>query len=226
MIHFQNVSKIYTGDVVALRDINLSIEKGEFVSIVGQSGTGKSTLLKMIILEERPTMGQIFFHDRDVLTISKREIPHYRRRIGVVFQDFKLLPKRTVFENVSFALEVAGKSNKEIKTNVGQILEIVGLAEKALKYPTQLSGGEQQRVAIARALVHHPAVLVADEPTGNLDMINTWEIIELLLRINKLGTTVLLASHNKEMVDRFNRRVIALDKGNIIRDQLEGKYMI
>ncbi len=226
MIHFRNVSKIYTGDVVALRDVNLDIGKGEFVSIVGQSGTGKSTLLKLIILEEKPTMGQVFFHDRDVLTIGNREIPHYRRRIGVVFQDFKLIPKRTVFENVSFALEVAGKSNKEIKTNVGQILEIVGLSEKSMKYPTQLSGGEQQRVAIARALVHHPAVLVADEPTGNLDMINTWEIIELLIRINKLGTTVLLATHNKEMVDRLNRRVIALDKGNVIRDQLEGKYMI
>ncbi len=226
MIHFRNVSKIYTGDVVALRDVNLDIGKGEFVSVVGQSGTGKSTLLKMIILEEKPTIGQVFFNERDVMTIGNREIPYYRRRIGVVFQDFKLIPKRTVFENVSFALEVAGKSNKEIKTNVGQILEIVGLSEKAIKYPTQLSGGEQQRVAIARALVHHPAVLVADEPTGNLDMINTWEIIELLVRINKLGTTVLLATHNKEMVDRLNRRVIALDKGNIIRDQLEGKYMI
>lgn len=226
MIHFRNVSKIYTGDVVALRDVNLDIGKGEFVSVVGQSGTGKSTLLKMIILEEKPTIGQVFFNERDVMTIGNREIPYFRRRIGVVFQDFKLIPKRTVFENVSFALEVAGKSNKEIKTNVGQILEIVGLSEKAMKYPTQLSGGEQQRVAIARALVHHPAVLVADEPTGNLDMINTWEIIELLIRINKLGTTVLLATHNKEMVDRLNRRVIALDKGNIIRDQLEGKYMI
>ncbi len=226
MIHFRNVSKIYTGDVVALRDVNLDIGKGEFVSVVGQSGTGKSTLLKMIILEEKPTIGQVFFNERDITTIGNREIPHYRRRIGVVFQDFKLIPKRTVFENVSFALEIAGKSNKEIKTNVSQILEIVGLAEKSLKYPTQLSGGEQQRVAIARALVHHPAVLVADEPTGNLDMINTWEIIELLIRINKLGTTVLLATHNKEMVDRLNRRVIALDKGNIIRDQLEGKYMI
>lgn len=226
MIHFKNVSKIYTGDVVALRDVNLTIGKGEFVSVVGQSGTGKSTLLKMIILEEKPTIGQVFFNERDVMTIGNREIPYYRRRIGVVFQDFKLIPKRTVFENVSFALEVAGKSNKEIRTNAGQILEIVGLSEKAMKYPTQLSGGEQQRVAIARALVHHPAVLVADEPTGNLDMINTWEIIELLIRINKLGTTVLLATHNKEMVDRLNRRVIALDKGNVIRDQLEGKYMI
>lgn len=226
MIHFRNISKIYSGDVAALRNINLDIERGEFVSIVGQSGTGKSTLLKLLILEEFPTVGQIIFQNRDLLKFSKKEIPFHRRRIGVVFQDFKLLNKRTVYENISFALEVAGKSNREIRQNVGQILEIVGLREKASKYPNQLSGGEQQRVAIARALVHHPEVLVADEPTGNLDMINTWEIIELLLKINKLGTTVLLATHNKETVDRINRRVVALDKGSIIRDQQEGKYMI
>lgn len=226
MIKFQNVSKIYSGDIAALRNVNLDISRGEFVSIVGQSGTGKSTLLKLLILEEFPTSGQIIYHDRDLLKLNKKEVPLHRRRIGVVFQDFKLLNKRTVFENISFALEVAGKSNREIRQNVSQILEIVGLREKSNKYPYEISGGEQQRVAIARALVHHPEVLVADEPTGNLDMINTWEIIELLLRINKLGTTVLLATHNKETVDRINRRVIALDKGIIIRDQQEGKYMI
>jgi len=226
MINFRNVSKIYSGDVAALRDVNLEISSGEFVSIVGQSGTGKSTLLKLLILEEFPTAGQIIFQNRDLATLGSKEIPFHRRRIGVVFQDFKLLNKRTIFENVSFALEVAGKSNREIRQNTGQILEIVGLREKGNKYPTQISGGEQQRVAIARALVNHPEVLVADEPTGNLDMINTWEIIELLLRINKLGTTVLLATHNKETVDRINRRVVALDKGIIIRDQQEGKYMI
>lgn len=226
MIHFRDVSKIYSGDVAALRNINLDIESGEFVSIVGQSGTGKSTLLKLLILEEFPTAGQVFFHKRDLTTLSRKEIPFHRRRIGVVFQDFKLLNKRTVLENIAFALEVAGKSSREIRQNAGQILEIVGLADKTSKYPTQLSGGEQQRVAIARALVNHPEVLVADEPTGNLDMINTWEIIELLLRINKLGTTVLLATHNKETVDRINRRVVAMDKGIIIRDQQEGKYMI
>jgi len=226
MIQFRNVSKIYSGDIAALRNVNLDIGSGEFVSIVGQSGTGKSTLLKLLILEEFPTAGQVIFHDRDIMTLGKREIPFHRRRIGVVFQDFKLLNKRTVFENVSFALEVAGKSNREIRQNAGQILEIVGLRERSDKYPNQLSGGEQQRVAIARALVHHPEVLVADEPTGNLDMINTWEIMELLLRINKLGTTVLLATHNKETVDRINRRVVALDKGMVIRDQQEGRYMI
>ncbi|MBM3256086.1 MAG: cell division ATP-binding protein FtsE [Candidatus Moranbacteria bacterium] len=226
MIKFHNVSKIYSGDVVALRNINLDINSGEFVSIVGQSGTGKSTLLRLLILEELPTMGQILFNNRDIITFTRREIPLHRRKIGVVFQDFKLLNKRTVFENVSFALEVAGRGSRDIRQNVGQILDIVGLTDKSNKYPTQLSGGEQQRVAIARALVHHPEILAADEPTGNLDMINTWEIIELLLRINKLGTTVLLATHNKDTVDRINRRVIALDKGMVIRDQKEGKYMI
>lgn len=226
MINFRNVSKIYSGDVAALRNINLDIERGEFVSIVGQSGTGKSTLLKMLILEEYPTAGQVIFQNRNIIDLSKKEVPLHRRRIGVIFQDFKLLNKRTVYENISFALEVAGKPNRDIRHNVGQILEIVGLREKTNKYPNQLSGGEQQRVAIARALVHHPEVLVADEPTGNLDMINTWEIIELLLKINKLGTTVLLATHNKETVDRINRRVVALDKGSVIRDQQEGKYMI
>ncbi len=226
MIHFRNVSKIYSGDVVALRNINLDIQHGEFVSIVGQSGTGKSTLLRLLILEEKPSAGKIFFREKDLTSLGHREIPLHRRRIGVVFQDFKLLNKRTVFENTSFALEVAGRSSRDIRRNVSQILEIVGLAGKSDKYPTQLSGGEQQRVAIARALVHHPELLVADEPTGNLDMINTWEIMELLLRINKLGTTVILATHNKETVDRINRRVIALDKGIVIRDQQEGKYMI
>ena len=226
MIHFRNVSKIYSGDVVALRNINLDIERGEFVSVVGQSGTGKSTLLRLLILEEKPSAGQIFFKEKDLTSLGNKEVPLHRRRIGVVFQDFKLLNKRTVFENTSFALEVAGRPSRDIRRNVSQILEIVGLAGKSDKYPNQLSGGEQQRVAIARALVHHPELLVADEPTGNLDMINTWEIMELLLRINKLGTTVMLATHNKETVDRINRRVIALDKGIVIRDQQEGKYMI
>ncbi len=226
MIHYRNVSKIYSGDVLALKNVDLEIERGEFVSIVGQSGTGKSTLLKLLILEEIPTTGQVIFNNRDLASLRSHEIPLHRRRIGVIFQDFKLLNKRTIFENVSFALEVAGRPGNEIRRNVSQILEIVGLSEKFSKYPNQLSGGEQQRVAIARALINHPEVLVADEPTGNLDMINTWEIIELLLRINKLGTTVLLATHNKDTVDRIAKRVIAIDKGNVIRDQKEGKYMI
>jgi len=226
MIHYRNISKIYSGDVLALKNIDLEIENGEFVSIVGQSGTGKSTLLKLLIMEESPTTGQVIFNNRDLATLKQHEIPLHRRRIGVIFQDFKLLNQRTIFENVSFALEVAGRPGHEIRRNVSQILEIVGLSAKFSKYPGQLSGGEQQRVAIARALINHPEVLVADEPTGNLDMINTWEIIELLLRINKLGTTVLLATHNKDTVDRIARRVIAIDKGNIIRDQKEGKYMI
>jgi len=226
MISFKDVQKIYPGNVVALRDINLEIDNGEFVSVVGQSGTGKSTLLKLLTLEEFPTTGKVIFNNRDLTKLSYREVPFHRRRIGIIFQDFKLLEKRTVYENISFALEVAGKSNNEIKKNVLQIIDIVGLSDKAANYPVQLSGGEQQRVAIARALVHHPEVLVADEPTGNLDLINTWEIIELLLKINKLGTTVMLATHNKETVDRISRRVVAMDKGVIIRDQKEGKYMI
>jgi len=226
MISFKDVQKIYPGNIVALRDINLEINNGEFVSVVGQSGTGKSTLLKLLTLEEFPTTGKVIFNNRDLTKLSYREVPFHRRRIGIIFQDFKLLEKRTVYENISFALEVAGKSNDEIKKNVFQIIDIVGLSDKAASYPIHLSGGEQQRVAIARALVHHPEVLVADEPTGNLDLINTWEIIELLLKINKLGTTVMLATHNKETVDRISLRVVAMDKGVIIRDQKEGKYMI
>jgi len=226
MISFKNVYKVYGGNIVALKDINLDIDNGEFVSVVGQSGTGKSTLLKLLTLEEFPSKGKIIFNNRDISEFTRRDLPHHRRRIGVIFQDFKLLEKRTVFENISFALEVAGKSNKEIKKNVFQIIDIVGLSDRLNNYPLQLSGGEQQRVAIARALVHHPEVLVADEPTGNLDMINSWEIIELLLKINKLGTTVMLATHDKETVDRINKRVVAMDKGSIIRDQAKGKYMI
>ena len=226
MISFKNVYKVYGGDIVALRDISLDVDNGEFVSIVGQSGTGKSTLLKLLTLEEFPSKGKIIFNNRDISEFTHWDLPYHRRRIGIIFQDFKLLEKRTVFENISFALEVAGKGNKEIKKNVFQIIDIVGLSDRLNNYPLQLSGGEQQRVAIARALVHHPEVLVADEPTGNLDMINSWEIVELLLKINKLGTTVMLATHDKETVDRINKRVVAMDKGSIIRDQAKGKYMI
>jgi cell division transport system ATP-binding protein len=226
MIEYRDVSKIYNKNIVALANVNLKIEQGEFVSIVGQSGTGKSTLVKLLTLEEKPTEGRIIFYDLDLDEISKKELPFHRRRIGVIFQDFKLLPQKTVFENVAFALEVAGKKDEEIKESVSQIINIVGLGRKSKSYPRELSGGEQQRVAIARALVHHPEVLIADEPTGNLDIINTWEIMDLLLKINKMGTTVILATHDKETVDRINRRVIAIDDGRIIRDQQKGKYMI
>ena len=226
MIEFRDVTKVYGKDAVALSGINLSIKPGEFVSVVGQSGTGKSTLLKLLTLEEKATSGRVIFYGLDLSELSKKDLPYHRRRIGVIFQDFKLLPARTTYENVSFALEVAGKPNSEIKKNVPQILEIVGLSEKFCSYPKELSGGEQQRVAIARALVNHPEVLIADEPTGNLDIINTWEIMDLLLKINKLGTTVILATHDKETVDRISRRVVAIDEGRVIKKKKKGRYMI
>ncbi len=226
MIKFENVSKIFPGDFIALEDINLIFEKGEFVSIVGPSGAGKSTLLKLVYAEENPTSGEVYFNERSIGGIKKKLLPFFRRNIGTVFQDFKLLPYRTVFENVAYALEAAGESNSEIAERVPDILDIVGLLDKMEKYPKQLSGGEQQKVSIARALVHRPLVIIADEPTGNLDPINSWEIIQLLLKINELGTTVLLASHNKNIVDKIGKRVVAMDRGKIVRDHRKGKYVI
>ena len=226
MIEFRGVEKNYPPNIVALRDINLKINAGEFVSIVGQSGTGKTTLIKLLTAEERPTNGKISIGDWDITRIRQGEMPMLRRQIGVIFQDFKLLPKKTIFENVAFALEVCGASSKRIKTIVPQVLKIVGLDEKADRYPKQVSGGEQQRVAIARALVHRPKILVADEPTGNLDSINTREIADLLLKINEFGTTVLLVSHNRELVNSLKRRVVTLDQGTIISDQEVGKYVL
>jgi cell division transport system ATP-binding protein len=226
MIEYRDVSKLYSEENIALIEVNIKIKSGEFVSIVGQSGMGKSSLLKLLTLEERPTEGRVIFNGVDLNEISKKEIPIHRRRIGVIFQDFKLLPQRTAFENVAFALEVAGEKPSKIKKNVSQILDIVGLSDKFKAYPVQLSGGEQQRVAIARALVNHPEVLIADEPTGNLDVINGREIIDLLLKINELGTTIILATHDKETVNRINKRVIVMDEGRVIRDQAKGKYMI
>jgi len=228
MIEFRNVKKIYTGGIntVALDDISFVIEKEEFVSLVGHSGAGKSTLLKLLYAEEKPTSGEILFNGEDIAKLTLGQLPYHRRRIGTVFQDFKLLPRKTLFENVSFALEVSGHSDKEIRELVPQILEIVGLAHKMESYPREISGGEQQRVAIARALVHRPPLIIADEPTGNLDPISSWGIIQLLLKINKLGTTVLLATHNKEIVNRIKKRVITLDQGKIIRDHSKGRYAI
>ncbi|MBD3244514.1 MAG: cell division ATP-binding protein FtsE [Candidatus Moranbacteria bacterium] len=226
MIEYRDVSKLYSEENIALIEVNIKIKSGEFVSIVGQSGMGKSSLLKLLTLEERPTEGRVIFNGVDLNEITKKEIPIHRRRIGVIFQDFKLLPQRTAFENVSFALEVAGEKPSKIKKSVSQILDIVGLSDKFKAYPVQLSGGEQQRVAIARALVNHPEVLIADEPTGNLDVINGREIIDLLLKINELGTTIILATHDKETVNRINKRVIVMDEGRVIRDQAKGKYMI
>jgi cell division transport system ATP-binding protein len=226
MIEFRDIEKIYHPKTVALRDINLKINAGEFVSIVGQSGTGKTTLIKLLTAEERPTRGKITVGDWDITKIGRGDIPTLRRQIGVIFQDFKLLPKKTIFENVAFALEVCGASPQRIRTIVPQVLRIVGLEEKADRYPKQVSGGEQQRVAIARALIHRPKILVADEPTGNLDSINTREIADLLLKINEFGTTVLLVSHNRELVNSLRRRVVTLEQGTIISDQQVGKYVL
>lgn len=226
MIDFQNVTKLYDDKTVGVQNVTLKIEAKEFVSIVGQSGTGKTTLVKLLIAEERPTHGRICVGGWDITNIPDRDIPLLRRQIGVVFQDYKLLSKKTVFENVSFALEVCGASRKRIKEIVPHVLHIVGLSEKADRYPRQLSGGEQQRVSIARALVHGPNILLADEPTGNLDAYNTREIIDILQHINEFGTTVILVTHNREVVNMLKKRVITLEDGKVVGDREEGKYRL
>ncbi len=226
MVVLKGVSKSYQPRTYALRDINLDIEAGEFVSIVGQSGAGKSTLIKLIIAEEKPSVGTISIGDWDITHIKQWEIPILRKQIGIVFQDFKLLSKKTASENVAFALEVSGASDQEIRTTVPKVLKMVGLEGKGDRFPSQLSGGEQQRVVVARSLVHKPKLLVADEPTGNLDALNTKEIIDLLLRINELGTTVLLVTHNREIVNGLKQRVVTLENGYIISDQEKGKYLL
>lgn len=226
MIHFDNVSKIYRPDSVGVRNVSLRIRPGEFVSVVGQSGTGKTTLVKLLIAEERPTKGLISVGGWDITRIRSQEVPLLRRQIGVVFQDFKLLPRKTVFENIAFALEVCGASPARIRQIVPHVLNIVGLGEKAHRYPRQISGGEAQRVVIARALVHRPKILVADEPTGNLDTMNTRDIIDLLVKINEFGTTVLLVTHNREVVNSLRRRVVTIDHGNVVNDQEVGKYLL
>ncbi len=229
MIIFQNVSKIYNGNgrqVAALEDATFTINPKEFVSIVGKSGAGKSTIVKLLIGEERPSKGRIIFSSYDVNKLKHHELPQLRRHIGVIFQDFRLLPNKTAFENIAFALEVAGRLQSDIEEFVPQALDMVGLKNKMSNFPRELSGGEKQRVAIARAMINHPDVVVADEPTGNLDPMNTWEIIRLLLQINELGTTVLLATHNKEIINYINQRVISLEDGRIIRDEEKGKYIL
>ncbi len=226
MIKLSGVTKQYTRDSTGLKDVHLFIDAGEFVSVVGQSGTGKTTLVKLLIAEERPTKGKIEIGGWDITKIGQRDIPLLRRQIGVIFQDFKLLPKKTVAENVEFAMQVAGESPWRMRTVVPRVLDIVGLDHKKHRYPYQLSGGEQQRVAIARSLVHRPKILVGDEPTGNLDAVNTQEIIEMLKKINEFGTTIVLVTHNKDVVNQLRKRVITLHNGEIVSDEVEGKYRL
>ncbi|NCB20432.1 MAG: cell division ATP-binding protein FtsE [Clostridia bacterium] len=226
MITLLHVSKKYSKKNQVLKDVNLYIKAGEFVSIVGQSGAGKTTLGRLLIGEERADEGQVIIGDWDITKINRHDVPYLRRQIGVIFQDFKLLPKKTIYENVAFALEVCGASRSKINKIVPSVLRIVGLEDKNGRYPHEVSGGEKQRAAIARSLVHQPRILLADEPTGNLDAINADEIIDLLLRINKFGTTVILVTHNKEIVNRLKRRVVTMDRGQIVSDRAHGKYML
>ncbi len=226
MILFDRVTKIYPNQSTAISGMNLHIQPKEFVTIVGSSGAGKSTLIKLMTREEVHTSGKIIVGGLDYDTIGSKDVPQVRRRIGVVFQDFKLLPNRKVSENVAFAMEVSGARSREIKRAVPKMLQLVGLANKANNMPDELSGGERQRVAIARALIRQPKILIADEPTGNLDPKNAWEIIELLLKINRFGTTVLLTTHNKEIVSALKRRVITINRGRIIKDEEQGRYAL
>jgi len=226
MIKFQNITKIYQSNIVALDDVSFEIKEKEFISIVGKSGAGKTTLLKLLLAEEEPTKGRVFFSDKDVHKVQKSKLFELRRKIGTVFQDYKLLKTKTVFENVAYVLEVIGGSDSDIKKWAPDVLEIVGLIDRGDSFPAQLSQGECQRVAIARALIHRPNVILADEPTGNLDPYNTSEIIKLLKRINELGTTVVLATHNKKIINNLRKRVITLQDGRIIQDKEEGKFII
>lgn len=224
MIYFQDVTKEYPDYTVALGNINLEIKEGEFVFLVGPSGAGKTTLVKLLIREENPTSGDIYFEDLHVNKLPHGKLPYLRRQIGVVFQEFKLLPKRTIFENVALACEVSGKKPVEIKEIVPHVLSLVGLENKQDSFPHNLSGGEKQKLAIARALAHEPRVLVADEPTGNIDLQSAWQVMDLLQKINEWGTTVIVATHNIDIVNSLKKRVIGLEKGKIIKDEPVGTY--
>ncbi len=225
MIYFDQVTKRY-GDTAALEGVTVSIAPKEFVSIVGHSGAGKTTLLKLLLAEERPTEGSVFFQSVNVCDLPNSALHHYRRKIGMVFQDFRLIPNKTAYENIAFAMEAAGRTDDEIASDVPYILELVNLSEKASHFPDQLSGGEKQRVAIGRAIINQPELIIADEPTGNLDPINTYEIVEILKKINELGTTILITTHNKGVVDAVGRRVITIDRGKMVRDDASGQYVL
>ena len=225
-IAFERVSKVYPPGSVALEDISFSIEQGEFVSVVGKSGAGKTTLLKLLLAEEKSSSGRVLVDGKNITEISSSRMPDFRRKIGMVFQDYKLLPHKTAYENIAYVMEVMGAEEEEIVRDVTEVLRIVGLSDRADHFPDQLSGGEKQRVAIARALIHRPGVIVADEPTGNLDPYNTRDIIHLLSKINELGTTIILATHNKEVINRLGKRVLTLDQGRLIRDEQKGRFVI
>lgn len=226
MIYFDKVSKIYAGNSVALDNVTFTIEPKEFVSVVGHSGAGKTTLLKMILAEDKPTSGGVFFHSSNIHKLRRKDINLLRRKIGVIFQDFRLLPNKTAYENIAFAMEVAGKTDKEITSDVPYVLELVDLGNKAHNFPSQLSGGERQRVAIARAIVNQPDLIIADEPTGNLDPISTYEVVQIFKKINDLGTTIILTTHNKGVIDSLGRRVLTMEQGRVVRDDKEGRYML
>lgn len=226
MIYFNNVSKVYNRESVALEGIDLTIVAGEFVSVVGHSGAGKTTLVKMIMADERPSDGTVFFESIDVHKLKDRDLTKLRQRIGVVFQDLKLLLNKTAYENIAFAMEAAGKTDEEIASDVPHVLELVDLGHKARHFPNQMSGGEQQRLAIARAIINQPELIIADEPTGNLDPVNTHEIVQILKKINDLGTTVILTTHNRGVVESVGKRVITMEKGKVVRDDKDGKYVI
>ena len=225
MIDFENVTKVYDTGNRALDGVSLHIEDGEFVFLVGPSGSGKSTIIKLLTAELEPTSGSITVNGYQLDKIKKRQIPYMRRTVGVIFQDFRLIENKTVFDNVAFAMQIVGASNKEIKRRVPYVLDLVGLENRGRRFPNELSGGEQQRVTIARALVNNPAMIIADEPTGNLDPVRSYEIMMLLERINALGTTVMVVTHERELVNRFTKRVIAIDEGRIINDGMDGYYI-
>lgn len=224
MIQMKNVSKIYDNGVEALSKVSIDIGKGEFIFVVGPSGAGKSTFIKMLLLQERPTKGKIILYGQDLMELREREIPYLRRSMGVVFQDFKLLANKTISENIAFALEVIETPRREIRRRVNNVLDLVGLSAKARVLPNELSGGEQQRVAIARAIINNPPLLIADEPTGNLDPDTSHEIMELFTRINQKGTTIIMATHDRDIVNRMKKRVIAIDHGQIVSDERRGGY--
>lgn len=226
MIKFENVTKIYPDKTVVLQNVSFEIKEGEFVSVVGKSGAGKTTLVRLILGLEEPTSGQVFFKNVNLIDADPFEIQELRRKIGGIYQDYKLLPTKTVYENVAYIMQVEGKENKEIEKEVPKVLEVIGLKEKVNNFPNELSGGEQQRLAIARALVNHPDIIIADEPTGNLDPYNTYEVVSLLQKINQAGKTVILATHDREIINKLGKRVITLEKGKILRDEAEGRFII